>query len=337
MSVSDLRQTEFGAQVEVYRRELGAHCYRMMGSIQDAEDMVQETFLRAWRRHEALEEVSSLKAWLYAIATNACLDALKRRPKRLAPIMLGAASTLTEPIPQKILEPIWLEPYPDALLLTGDERNPEEVVIEREHITLAFIVALHLLPPRQRAVLLLRDVLDWPASEVATFLDTTVSAVKSALHRARAILADHYHDHHAPGADPDLKLDSTTQQQLNAYVGAWEAADSVALARLLKEDATFSMPPIPAWYRGRESIRALVSRTVFSGEAHGRWRLLPTAANAQTAFGLYRQAETSGLYQAYGIQVVTRSGQMIRDITTFIDAELFAHFDLPPTLSTVPV
>jgi RNA polymerase sigma-70 factor (ECF subfamily) len=286
----------------------------MMGSIQDAEDMVQEAFLRAWRRHEALEEVSSLKAWLYAIATNACLDALKRRPKRLAPIMLGAASTLTEPIPQKILEPIWLEPYPDALLLTGDERNPEEVVIEREHITLAFIVALHLLPPRQRAVLLLRDVLDWPASEVATFLDTTVSAVKSALHRARAILADHYHDPHAPGADPDLKLDSTTQQQLNAYVGAWEAADSVALARLLKEDATFSMPPIPAWYRGRESIRALVSRTVFSGEAHGRWRLLPTAANAQTAFGLYRQAETPGLYQAYGIQVVTRSGPTFRSL-----------------------
>lgn len=334
MSVSDQRETEFGAQVETYRQELGAHCYRMMGSIQDAEDMVQETFLRAWRRHETLEEVSSLKAWLYAIATNACLDALKKRPKRLAPVMLGAASTLAEPVPQKILEPIWLEPYPDALLLTSDERNPEDLVIEREHIALAFIVALHLLPPRQRAVLLLRDVLDWPANEVATFLDTTVSAVKSALHRARAILADHYHDHHASAADPGWKLNSAIQQQLSAYVDAWEAADGAALALLLKEDATFSMPPIPAWYRGRETIRTLVSRTVFSGEARGRWRLLPTAANGQVAYGLYRQTETAGLYQGYGIQVVTLSGPLVSAITTFIDAGLIARFDLPATIST---
>jgi RNA polymerase sigma-70 factor (ECF subfamily) len=336
MSVSELRQEEFGARVETYRQELGAYCYRMMGSIQDAEDMAQETFLRAWRRHEALEEPSSLRAWLYAIATNACLDALKRRPRRLVPVMLGAASTLTEPIPQKILEPIWLEPYPDPLLLTGDERNPEELVIEREHIALAFIVALHLLPPRQRAVLLLRDVLDWPASEVAAFLDTTVPAVKSALHRARAILADHYKDHHAPTANPGWKLDGATQQQLSAYVGAWEAADGAALARLLKEDATFSMPPIPAWYRGREAIRALVAHTVFSGDAQGRWRLLPTVANGQVAFGLYRQAETTSLYRAYGIQVVTLSGRTVSDITTFIDAELFARFNLPSTISLAP-
>ena len=167
----------------------------MMGSIQDAEDMVQETFLRAWRRRDTIEDASSLRAWLYAIATNACLDTLKKRPKRLAPVTLGAASTLAEPVPQKILEPIWLEPYPDALLLTDGERNPEELAIEREHVALAFVVALHLLPPRQRAVLLLRDVLDWPASEVATFLDTTVSAVKSALHRARTIMAEHYNSH----------------------------------------------------------------------------------------------------------------------------------------------
>jgi RNA polymerase sigma-70 factor (ECF subfamily) len=337
MSVTDLRQEEFGARVEMYRQELGAHCYRMMGSLQDAEDLVQETFLRAWRRRETLEEATSLRAWLYAIATNACLDALKRRPKRLAPVMLGAASTLAEPIPQKILEPIWLEPYPDALLLASGERNPEELVIEREHIALAFIVALHLLPPRQRAVLLLRDVLEWPASEVAGFLDTSVSAVKSALHRARAIMSDYYSSHQAPAADPGWKLDGAAQQQLNAYISAWEAADGAALAHLLKEDATFSMPPIPAWYRGREAIRALVARTVFSGEAQGRWRLLPTAANGQVAFGLYRQTETANLYQGYGIQVVTLSGRMVSDIITFIDARLIARFDLPPTLSTVPV
>jgi RNA polymerase sigma-70 factor, ECF subfamily len=337
MSVTDLRQEEFGARVEAHRQELGAHCYRMMGSLQDAEDMVQETFLRAWRRRETLEEASSVRAWLYTIATNTCLDSLKRRPKRLAPVMLGAASTLAEPIPQKIWEPIWLEPYPDALLLISGERNPEELVIEREHIALAFIIALHLLPPRQRAVLLLRDVLEWPASEVATFLNTTVSAVKSALHRARTIMANHYNSHHASSSGLDWKLDGAAQQLLNAYVGAWEAADGAALARLLKEDATFSMPPIPAWYRGREPIRALVARTVFSGEAQGRWRLLPTTANGQVAFGLYRQTETPELYQGYGIQVVTLSGRMVSDIITFLDARLIARFDLPPMLSTVPV
>jgi RNA polymerase sigma-70 factor (ECF subfamily) len=330
MSVSEQRQVEFGARIEAHRRELGAHCYRMMGSIQDAEDMVQETFLRAWRRRDTLEGASSLRAWLYAIATNACLDTLKKRPRRLAPVTLGAASTLAEPIPQKILEPIWLEPYPDALLLADDERDPEEIAIEREHIALAFVVALHLLPPRQRAVLLLRDVLDWPASEVATFLDTTVSAVKSALHRARAIMAGYYNDHHASAAG--WKLDGATRRQLNAYVSAWEAADGDALARLLKDDATFSMPPIPAWYRGKETIRGLVSRTVFSGEAKGRWRMLPTATNGQVAFGLYRWDELASVYQAYAIQVITLSGQMVSDITTFIDAGLFRYFDLPPTV-----
>jgi RNA polymerase sigma-70 factor (ECF subfamily) len=331
MRVSEQHESEFGARVELYRQELGAHCYRMMGSIQDAEDMVQEAFLRAWRRHESLEDVSSLRAWLYAIATNVCLDTLKKRPKRLAPVMLGAASSLAEPIPQKAWEPVWLEPYPDALLLTDDDRNPEELAIEREHIAMAFIVALHLLPPRQRAILLLRDVLDWPASEVATFLNTTVSAVKSALHRARAILAGYYNEHPATTAEQGWRLEGATQQ-LSAYVNAWEAADGDALARLLKEDATFSMPPIPAWYQGREAIRTLVSRTVFSGQARGRWRLLPTAANGQVAFGLYRQDETADIYQGYGIQVVTLSGRMVSDVTTFRDTSLIAQFGLPTTL-----
>jgi RNA polymerase sigma-70 factor (ECF subfamily) len=332
MRVSEQHESEFGARVELYRQELRAHCYRMMGSIQDAEDMVQETFLRAWRRHESLEDASSLRAWLYAIATNACLDTLKRRPKRLTPVMLGVASNLADPIPQKTWEPIWLEPYPDALHLTDGERNPEELAIEHEHIALAFIVALHLLPPRQRAILLLRDVLDWPASEVATFLETTVSAVKSALHRARAIMAGYYSEHPAPTADSGWRLDDATQQQLTAYVNAWEAADGDALTRLLKEDATFSMPPIPAWYQGREAIRTLVSRTVFSGQARGRWRLLSTAANGQVAFGLYRQDETTGIYRGYGIQVVTLSGRMVSDVTTFRDTSLIAHFGLPSTL-----
>ncbi len=179
MTVSARDHAEFGERMETYRRALRVHCYRMMGSVQDADDMVQETFLRAWRRRETVEQLSSLKAWLYTIATNVCLDALKRRPKRLVPATYDAVSTLAEPIPHEIVEPIWLDPYPDALLPAADARTPEEQVAAREHITLAFIVALHQLPPRQRAVLLLRDVLDWLANEIAALLNTTISAVKS--------------------------------------------------------------------------------------------------------------------------------------------------------------
>lgn len=333
MSVSARDQAEFGAGIEMHRRELHLHCYRMMGSVQDAEDMVQETFLRAWRRRETVEKLSSLRSWLYTIATNVCLDALKQRPKRLVPVVRGVAASIAEPTPQPIKEPIWLEPYPDTLL-QADEQNPEEQVAALEHVTLAFIVALQQLPPRQRAVLLLRDVLDWPASEVAELLNTTTSAVKSALHRARAILAD---QPIAPDADYGPTLDRTTQKLLDAYMAAWQAADIPTLVRLLKEDATFSMPPIPAWYRGKEAIRALLSRTVFSGQPQGRWRMLPTRANGQPAFGLYRQSETPGPYKAYGIQVVTVSGRTIGDVITFVNPAIFKPFDLPMTLSAIPV
>ncbi len=328
--VSARDQAEFGARVETYRRELHVHCYRMMGSIQDADDMVQETFLRAWRRRETVEDISSLRAWLYRIATNVCLDALKRRPKRTVPTAREAAATLEAPIPQEIREPIWLEPYPDVMLQAASDQDPEEQVTAREHITMAFIVALHQLPPRQRAALLLREVLDWSAGEVAALLQTTVSAVKSALHRAHATLADFGY---TPDAAPPWTLDEDAQRQLNAYVRAWESADIPALIRLLKDDATFSMPPLPAWYRGKETIRALILSTSFSGQAQGRWRLLPTQANGLPAFGLYRQAETPGLYRAYGIQLVTLSDRLMSDITTFIDADLFRYFNLPLTVS----
>ncbi len=333
MRVSARDQAEFGVQIEVYRRDLQVHCYRMMGSVQDAEDMVQETFLRAWRRRETVEQLSSLKAWLYAIATNVCLDQLKRRPKRMVPVTRDVAGSLAEPIPRAIAEPIWLEPYPDSLLLAVDELNPEELVTAREHISMAFIVALHLLPPRQRAVLLLRDTLDWPASEVAALLGTTVSAVKSALHRARTVLAER---RTALDAEYDRPLDNKLQKQLAAYMTAWEAADIPTLVSLLKDDASFSMPPIPAWYQGRETVRALVSRTVFSGDAQNRWRLRPIRANGQPAFGLYRVAETPGHYSAYGIQVVTLADQAISDVITFVKPALFPHFDLPATLSAIP-
>lgn len=331
MSLSEIDQPEFGALVERYRREIQAHCYRLMGSVHDAEDMAQETFLRAWHRRETYEGRASLRAWLYRIATNVCLDALRKRPKRFVPSTREAVSTLAEPIPPEVREPIWLEPYPDDLLFS-DWHNPEEQVSARENISLAFIAALHLLPPRQRAVLILRDVLDWQASEVAALMDTSIAAVKSSLHRARSTLTEHRYR-----PEDDRALDAERQARLDDYLRAWEAADIEMLVRLLNDDATFSMPPIPSWYRGRETIRGLVLKTVFGGQAQGRWRLLTTCANRQPAFGLYRQAEDHGLYTAYGIQVLTFQHGLIADITTFRTPALFPYFKLPPTLDSAPI
>lgn len=321
--MSAINQDAFGALAEQYRRELQAHCYRMMGSVHDAEDMVQETFLRAWRHRLTFAGRASFRAWLYKIATNACLDNLGKRPRRLIPITRQAVSTLDEPIPPSVMEPIWLEPYPDELL-NADELQPEAQFAKRETISLAWVAALHVLPSRQRAVLILRDVLDWQASEVADTLDMTVSAVKSALHRARTTLAQH-----TSVVENVPKADTLLQTQLALYVAAWDNADVDALLSLLKDDATFSMPPIPSWYRGREVIGGLVAKTIFSGQAQGRWRLLPTRANLQTAFGLYRQADEPGKYDAYGIQVVTFAGDQIADIITFRVPELFPYFNLP--------
>jgi RNA polymerase sigma-70 factor (ECF subfamily) len=185
------------------------------------------------------------------------------------------------------------------------------------------------LPPRQRAILILRDVLDWQASEVAALMDTTVSAVKSALHRARSTLADYGY---VSDPEPVQPLDDAVQTRLDLYVRAWEMADINALLRLLTEEATFSMPPIPAWYRGHDSIRRLAAMTLFSGQAEGRWRLLPTRANRQVAFGLYRKGGTQSVYQSYGIQVVTFECGLIADITTFRIPNLFQYFNLPLTL-----
>jgi RNA polymerase sigma-70 factor, ECF subfamily len=327
MNLLEINRHEFGALVEPLRRELHVHCYRMLGSVHDAEDMVQETFLRAWRRRGTYEGRASLRAWLYKIATNACLDALDKRPRRFVPRTREAVTTLEQPIPADVNEPIWLEPYPDELLMV-DDQTPERQLSERENITLAFIAMLHLLPPRQRAALILRDVLEWKASEVADLFEMTVPAVKSTLHRARATMRDH--------ADSvwisDAMLDEAAQARLVDYVRAWETADIDELLALLKEDATFSMPPIPAWYRGRATIGGLVAKTIFRGDANGRWRLLPTRANGRPAFGLYRN-DGEGVYSAYGIQVLTFDGGLIADIITFRNAGLFGYFGLPMTAS----
>lgn len=326
-NLPDLDSHHFGRLLEPYRRELAVHCYRMLGSTLDSEDMVQETFLRAWRARQTYAGHASLRAWLYRIATNACLDQLKKGPRRAIPRTYQPVSSTADPIPSDVHEPVWLQPYPDSLLPTSAPSDPAALLIKREHITLAFVTALHLLPPRQRAVLILRDVLDWQASEVAALLDMTVPAVKSALHRARATLAAH------TPADTPARLDTLQQQQLADYVRAWEQADIDALLKLLTTDATFSMPPIPAWYRGHAEIRALAGQTIFRGPAAGRWHLCPTAANQQPAFGLYRRADDTH-YQAYGIQVLTVTASQISDIITFRYPGLFAAFGLP---ETVPV
>jgi RNA polymerase sigma-70 factor (ECF subfamily) len=328
MNLGELDQQEFGGLVQQYQPELLVHCYRLLGSICDAEDMVQEAFLRAWRGRETFQGTGSLRAWLYKIGTNVCLDYLKKSSRRYVPRTRTAAADLEEPIPAAVREQIWLEPFPDDLLAI-EEHNPERQIIEQETIRLAFVVALQVLPPRQRAVLILRDVLDWQANEVAALMNTSVSAVKSALHRARAALAEQ----HIPAVA--YAPDDGFQSLLEDYVQAWEAGDASAFAALLLDNATFSMPPIPAWYQGRATIRELVSRTVFSGDAQGRWLLLPAHANRQPAFGLYRKTDVPGVFRAYGIQVITVQGKQVTDVISFNNEILFTYFGLPPAVNHV--
>jgi RNA polymerase sigma-70 factor (ECF subfamily) len=292
----------------------------MMGSLQDAEDMVQETLLRAWQRRETYQGRATLRAWLYRIATNLCLDSLRKRPRRAVPVTYQEPINLSEPLPPGIIEPIWLEPIPDRML-------PEGHLAARETISLAFLTALHLLPPRQRAVLILRDVLELSARESASLLEMTISAVKSALHRARSTLAQA-----AVPPPHDQALDEATQSILTGYVQAWEAADVDGLLQLLTEDAAFSMPPTPAWYRGREVIGGFLRKTLFGGGASGRWRLIPARANRQAAYGLYRIAEDGSHYTGYGIQLVTLRNGKIADMTTFHGSRRLLMFNLPDTL-----
>lgn len=321
--LSTLDQAEFGLLLETHRREILAHCYRMTGSLHDAEDLAQETFLRAWHGRAGYQGRASLRAWIYRIATNACLDALAKRKRRVIPrTHAGAASDAAGPIPSAPGEILWLEPCPDELCDPASP-SPESIIEARESISIAFMALLQRLPPRQRAVLILRDVLDWSAAEVSAWLGVSVAAVKSMLHRARAGLAAQ--GYLPPGVSPT----AASPDQVAAWMRAWEEADIEAFVQMLSDDATFSMPPIPSWYQGRESIRLLASRTVFAGDAAGRWRMVPTRANAQPAFGLYRLDESAACYRAYGIQVLTLHGAEVTDVITFRVPGLVARFGLP--------
>ncbi len=317
--------------IEPYRRELLLHCYRLLGSLHDAEDLVQETMLRAWRHFDSFKGSSSLRTWLYSIATNACLDVLKKRTPRTLPMATSSSEDGLGPIPSPTTEALWLEPFPDSWLTEAAD-NPEARYTRRESVSLAFLTVLQLLPPRQRAILILSDVLDWRANEVARLLEISTSAVNSALHRARVTLEKHY-DTQTREALQMSGGDTAIEALLARYMQAWETDDVEGLVVLLKEDAILSMPPYPSWYQGPEAIRAILSAAPFASGVPHRWRLVPTRANAQPAFAFYKADPAQQCYRAFGIQVVvcdwSVSSGRIAEVTVFHGAPHVTSFGFP--------
>ncbi len=315
---------DFLRQADPFRRELTAHCYRMLGSIHDAEDLVQETYLRAWRSYDKFEGRSSLRSWLYRIATNVCLTALESRGRRPMPTGLGTDSADPSlPVVEQAEVP-WLEPAPDVMV-GASNADPAAIVTSRESIRLALIAALQHLPPRQRAVLILRDVLKWRAAEVAELLDVSTAAVNSMLQRARAQL-----DEISPSEEE--VTEPTTQDQrdlLNRYVEAFERYDVNAIVTLFTKDAVWEMPPFPTWYQGADSIGRLIS-TQCPAQAPRDLRLLPIEANGQPAFAMYFRE--NGVYRAFSINVLTLGPSGIEHGSMFFDLTLFPLFGLPDTL-----
>ena len=314
----------FAAAAEPYRRELVAHCYRILGSIHDAEDVVQETYLRAWRAFDDFEGRSSLRRWLYTIATNASLTAAGTKSRRPLPSGLGAPSD-DHRVATADSDPsvAWLQPAPDALVGADD---PAAITLRRAGVRLAFIAALQLLPARQRAVLTLRDVLAFRTNEVAAMLDTTAAAVDSALRRARTQLATV-----GPVEDDLAEPDEASRRALlDGYVRAFTRSDPDALVDLLRADVELEMPPIPTWFTGRSAVVGFLTRRVLRGD--GLWRMVPTGANGQPALVVYKRAD-EGRYVAYGVQVLTLTGARIARITAFNDPGLVPTFGLTPTFA----
>ncbi|WP_157124880.1 sigma-70 family RNA polymerase sigma factor [Nocardia pseudovaccinii] len=316
---------DFAARTAPYRPELLAHCYRMLGSIHDAEDLVQETMLRAWRAADRYDEArASLRTWLYRIATNACLTALEQRGRRALPTGLGGPSDTVVAKPERHPEIPWLEPIPDTLLGTAAD-DPATVIAARSGIRLAFIAALQYLPARQRAVLILRDVLAWSAAEVADLLETTTAAVNSALQRAHAQLEKDAPmlDHISESLSPDERA------MIDRYVTTFGNADMASFAELLRDDVVLEMPPALLWFAGRAHVVEFF--TDKCGSTPGEWRAIPTSANTQPAIAYYRRDETD-TYHAHSIHLLTLRDTAIDRITVFLDATLFPGFGLPATL-----
>ena len=329
MSASD----QFARQTDPFRRELLAHCYRMLGSVHDAEDLVQETFLRAWRSYGQFDDRrASLRTWLYRIATNACLTALEQRGRRALPSeLVDPSAEPLAPIGEPRREVAWLQPIPDALL-TAAPADPATIVASRGSIRLALIAALQHLPARQRAVLILRDVLAWRATEVADLLDTSTAAVNSALQRARAQLAE------ATPAEDQIAEPSDADQRelLDRYMTAFVDADVPALAGLLREDVEMEMPPFLTWFTGRHAVRSFIAARV--SVAPDRWRMVRASANGQPAVAAYLRGD-DGVHRAHSVQVLTITGSGIARIVAFVEPSLFPTFDLPvavPATSAAP-
>jgi len=320
-------EAAFAALTEPYRRQLHLHCYRMLGSFDEAEDLVQETLLRAWKGRAGFEGRSTVRTWLYRIATNACLDLIESKSRRLQSIESPqAADSYTVD---------WLQPYPDRLLdqIASSDSGPDAVVIARETIELAYLAAIQHLPPKQRAILILRDALGWSAKETANLIGESVSSVNSALHRARSSIRKRL---------PERRLDwskaatPTTAEMmlLERYMDATDRADVAGLTALLREEARLTMPPFPTWFQGRGDIATAFefSTDPSSPSYLGQLRTVATAANRQPAVAAYVRRPGDSEYRALGIDVLRFEGELVVEITRFIRADIFAAFGLPPTL-----
>jgi RNA polymerase sigma-70 factor (ECF subfamily) len=317
MTVSE----DFTSLTGRFRGELLAHCYRMLGSAEEAEDLVQETYLRAWRSFDGFEGRSSVRTWLYRIATNVCLTAIERRSRRPLPSGLGAPAE--DPQTQLVTAPEvpWLQPFPDALL-AGERADPAAAAVSRTGIRLAFVAALQHLSARERAVLILRDVLEFPAAEAADLLGTTTTAVNSGLRRARAQLAQ------AQPAEDELAepTDPAQRALLDRFAAAFETADASALAELLREDVALEMPPLLTWFAGRPIVARFMASRVFA--RFGGFRMVPVMANGQPAFAAYTRGD-DGSYYAHEVLVPTLTETGIGRIIVFLNPDLFRMFGLP--------
>jgi RNA polymerase sigma-70 factor (ECF subfamily) len=321
----------FAALVERHRAELHLHCYRFMAATQDAEDLVQETFLRAWAKRASFQGRSTVRAWLYGIATNACLDALRRRARRVTPPeVTGPADPLARPGPATDLP--WLEPYPDLLLenVVAAGVDPEAMLVRREATELAFMAAIQHLPPRQRAVLILRDVVEWSAKETATALDMTVVSVNSALQRARETLRRRW-VRDETGHRALARLDEVEKSLLAGMVDAWDRTDIDAVAALLGADARLVMPPTASWYDGREAVTTFLASHAFTPGMAGRMRAVATAANRQPALGVYIRDEQAR-FRPFALLVLTVEDGAVSELTLFHLPRLFPLCGLPAEL-----
>jgi RNA polymerase sigma-70 factor, ECF subfamily len=320
-------QDAFRRLFEPYRAELHAHCYRMLGSLHDADDALQDTLLRAWRGLARVQDGRSLRPWIYRIATNACLDVIAKRPKRVLPLDHSPPARNGAGPGEPLVETLWLEPYPDEMLgLHEGYASPDARFEQREAVELAFVAALQLLPPRQRAVLILREVLGFSAREVAGALDITAAAVNSALQRARRTVEERLPARSQQAAVRSLG-DERSRDLVLRYVDAWQRRDVDALVALLAEDAAFSMPPYANWWRGRDALIAFIT-----GGPRPELRHLVTRANGQHAVGWYVWDDETGTYAPAAVEVLAIEDDRVKEITAFVFPRLFARFGLPAEL-----